>query len=84
MNDKVLVITIENSADKGPIIENGKLKTRKEDKDNHGVGMLSVKQALNNYNGKLKWEYDEDKRIFVVTILIGLYKNRLKDANVAV
>ena len=84
MNDKVLVITIENSADKGPIIENGKLKTRKEDKVNHGVGMLSVKQALNNYNGKLKWEYDEDKRIFVVTILIGLYKNRLKDANVAV
>lgn len=84
MNDKVLVITIENSADKGPIIENGKLKTKKEDKDNHGVGMLSVKQALNNYNGKLKWEYDEDKRIFVVTILIGLYKNRLKDANVAV
>lgn len=84
MNDKVLVITIENSADKEPIIENGKLKTRKEDKDNHGVGMLSVKQALNNYNGKLKWEYDEDKRIFVVTILIGLYKNRLKDANVAV
>lgn len=77
MNDKFLVINLENSADKEPITENNKLKTRKADKDNHGIGILSVKHALNNlngHNGRLQWEYNVDKRIFVTTILISLRK----------
>ena len=77
MNDKFLVINLENSADKEPITENHKLKTRKADKDNHGIGILSVKHALNNlneHNGRLQWEYSVDKRIFVTTILISLQK----------
>ncbi len=75
MNDKFLVINLENSADKEPATENGKLKTRKADKDTHGIGILSVKQALSNlkeHNGRLQWEYNADKRIFVATILISL------------
>lgn len=77
MNDKFLVINLENSADKEPITENHKLKTRKADKDNHGIGILSVKHTLNNlngHNGRLQWEYNADKRIFITTILISLQK----------
>ena len=77
MNDKFLVISLENSADKEPITENGKLKTRKSNKDTHGIGILSVKQSLNNLNGhnaRLQWEYNADKRIFIMTILISLKK----------
>ncbi len=77
MNDKFLVINLENSADKEPIVENGKLKTRKTDKDNHGIGILSVRQALNNlneHNGRLQWEYNADKGVFITTILISLQK----------
>ncbi len=75
MNDKFLVINLENSADNEPVTENGKLKTRKFDKDTHGIGVLSVKQALDNlkdHNGRLQWEYSADKRIFTATILISL------------
>lgn len=77
MNDKFLVINLENSSDKEPNTENGKLKTRKADKATHGIGILSVKQALDNlngHNGRLQWEYNVDKRIFVTTILISLQK----------
>lgn len=72
MNDKFLVISLENSADKAPVLKNDKLMTFKDDKDNHGIGLMSVKQALVNYKGHLQWEYNEDKHAFVTTILIGL------------
>lgn len=72
MNDKFLVINLENSADNAPIVKNGKLSTLKNDKNNHGIGLMSVEQALNNYNGHLQWEYKAEKHIFVTTILISL------------
>lgn len=72
MNDKFLVINLENSSDNAPIVKNDKLSTLKSDKNNHGIGLMSVEQALNNYNGHLQWEYKAEKHIFVTTILISL------------
>ena len=81
LNDKFLVINLENSSNQEPIVENGKLKTRKADRDTHGIGLLSVKHALDNLqdrNGRLQWEYNADKRIFIATILISLQKKTSK------
>lgn len=81
LNDKFLVINLENSSNQEPIVENGKLKTRKADRDTHGIGLLSVKHALDNlqdHNGRLQWEYNADKRIFIATILISLQKKTSK------
>ncbi|MDO5398799.1 MAG: GHKL domain-containing protein [bacterium] len=72
MNDKFLVINLENSSDNAPTVKNGRLKTFKHDKNKHGIGLMSVEQALNNYNGHLQWEYKAEKHIFVTTILIIL------------
>lgn len=72
MNDKFLVINLENSADNALIVKNDKLRTYKSDKNNHGIGLMSVEQALNNYNGHFQWEYNLEKHIFVTTILISL------------
>mgnify|MGYP000378087601 FL=1 len=78
MNDKFIVINLENSADKEPVIEDGKLASRKKDKDNHGIGMKSIKKALETYNGQLQWDYESNRHVFNTTILISLKRNNAK------
>ena len=71
MNSAFVVIKTDNSADTEPAVEDGKLLTRKKDKAAHGIGMLSIKQALKNYDGKIRWSYDCGKKIFNTTIIIN-------------
>lgn len=78
MNDKFIVINLENSADKEPVIEDGKLASRKKDKDNHGIGMKSIKKALETYNGQLQWDYESNRHVFNTTILISMKRNNAK------
>lgn len=70
MNSAFVVIRVDNSADSEPTVEDGKLLTQKKDKAAHGIGVLSIKQALKNYDGKIRWSYDGDKRVFNTTIII--------------
>lgn len=78
MNDKFIVINLENSADKEPVVEDGKLTSGKKDKDNHGIGMMSIKKALEIYNGQLQWDYESKRHVFNTTILISLKRNNVK------
>ena len=78
MNDKFIVINLENSADKEPVVEDGKLASGKKDKDNHGIGMMSIKKALEIYNGQLQWDYESKRHVFNTTILISLKRNNVK------
>ena len=71
MNSAFVVIKVDNSADTEPTVEDGKLLTRKKDKAAHGIGVLSIKQALKNYDGKIRWSYDGGKKIFNTTIIIN-------------
>ena len=71
MNSAFVVIKADNSADTEPAVEDGKLLTRKKDKAAHGIGILSIKQTLKNYDGKIRWSYDGDKRVFNTTIIIN-------------
>ena len=41
-NENYILITVENSADKKPIVINGYLRTHKSNKDLHGIGMNSI------------------------------------------
>lgn len=78
MNDKFIVINLENSADKEPVVEDGKLTSGKKNKDNHGIGMMSIKKALEVYNGQLQWDYESKRHVFNTTILISLKRNNVK------
>lgn len=69
-NDNFIVIRVENTAETKPLIIDGKLKTHKDNKKLHGIGMNSIRRALKNYNGYLKWDYDEKKKFFCTTIVI--------------
>lgn len=68
--DIFIVIKLENTADEKPIIIDGKLKTHKDNDKLHGIGMNSIRRALKNYNGYLKWAYDEKEKIFSTTVVI--------------
>lgn len=63
-----VIIQIDNSYD-GTInksINKSRLLTRKEDKENHGLGIASVQKAVDSVNGKMEITYDED--MFSVTV----------------
>ncbi len=72
MNNSFAVISVDNSADTAPVILKGRLLTRKADKANHGIGMLSIKKAISAYNGQLQWKYDKKDKLFSVSVIIDL------------
>lgn len=60
-----MLITIINSCDSAPDMdEDGNIKTKKKDKEHHGVGLKSVKQALRQYQGVLRVYYSEAEHRF--------------------
>ena len=69
-NDNFVVISVENTCDTKPIVINGGLKTYKDNAKLHGIGMNSIRRALKNYNGHLKWKYDEKEKIFSTIVVI--------------
>ena len=71
MNNAFTVIRLDNSADSEPVTEGGALMTSKSDKDLHGIGTVSIKQALRKYGGDMEWSYDRDEKKFNTTILIN-------------
>lgn len=79
MNDAYIVIRVDNSADKEPILRNGMLQSRKKDKEFHGLGVVSIKKALRRYNGHLRWSYDKETKLFNTIIMISRYSNLEKE-----
>ena len=64
------VIVITNSCDVPPTAKGLSLKTTKQDKSIHGLGLKSTKNTLKKYQGDLNWEYVVDKRLFVMTVML--------------
>lgn len=60
-----MLITIINSCDSAPDMdEDGNIKTKKEDKEHHGVGLKSVKQAVQRYHGVSRMYYSNEENRF--------------------
>lgn len=68
-NETFILISVENSADKKPIVINGHLRTHKANKNLHGIGMNSIKRTATKYNGLLSWYYYEEEKTFSTKIL---------------
>ncbi len=69
-----LFIEISNPSSANPMDEDGKLKTTKKDKENHGFGMKSIESIVEKYNGILNYEYDEGK--FILNIMLPIEEVR--------
>ena len=66
-DEKFTYLEVINSSDE-PIIENGKLKTTKNDKNEHGFGVENIKGAMKECNGKVEWNYEKNK--FKINLMI--------------
>lgn len=63
-----LIILLDNSFNGNLIVENGKFKTTKEFKVDHGIGLTNVEKVLENYKGEIQIKHTEDA--FSVSVII--------------
>lgn len=54
-----LEILIRNPIENSPIIIDNRIESTKEDKENHGFGLLNVKEIIKKYNGEHYIDVDE-------------------------
>lgn len=66
--NNILFISITNIFDGNIIYEKSKIKTTKEDKENHGIGLNNIRSILKKYNGTMEIHHTEDR--FSVDILM--------------
>lgn len=64
------VIVVKNSCDTKPVSKGEVLKTSKDNKRFHGLGIKSVKNVLEKYEGDYNWEYDEESKEFITTVMV--------------
>lgn len=77
-NKSFKFIEISNSCDQKPVFKDfGMVSTKKDDDGKlHGVGIYSVKRAVEKYDGDLKWNYDENKREFTVVVMLQMPREK--------
>ena len=66
--NKFLCIQISNPIFESLKIHDGHLKTTKYDSSTHGWGLQSVKAAAENYEGTVKFTFDDN--VFTVTVML--------------
>ena len=64
------VIVVTNSCDVKPLAQGNVLKSSKANKKQHGLGIKSIKSSLKNYSGDYNWEYNEQNKEFISTVMI--------------
>lgn len=65
--DEIIVIRITNAIASKPIIKNGKLVTSKKNKKLHGLGLNSIEDMVNKYNGLFSYHFDSNDFTSIVT-----------------
>lgn len=65
------VIIISNSCDTPPKQSGNMLISTKSDTRFHGFGLKSVAKTIRQYQGDYDWEYDIDKKMFTLTVMIA-------------
>ena len=63
-----IIIRIANSSDTAPTVQNGGFVTSKQNKQQHGWGIRSVKSAVEKYQGAIEFDYSDS--IFTVDIML--------------
>lgn len=69
-SDSFVVVSVINSCDSAPVINNGRLISSKKNPKAHGYGTKSIKRVVNKYNGDFKWAYNELDREFEASVIL--------------
>ncbi len=67
-NKNCLFIVVKNSYDNVIKIVNGAIKTRKEDRALHGIGMKSIETAVEKYSGAISYEHNQTE--FIANVML--------------
>ena len=69
-NTPLVVITVVNSCLTNPFSQNMELITNKSDRQQHGLGIKSIRKTLRQYEGDMQMHYDDDTMTFhtIVTL----------------
>lgn len=65
------VIIVSNSCDTPPKLSGHHLISTKSGAGFHGFGMKSVAKSIKKYDGDYEWEYDAERQLFTVTVMIA-------------
>ena len=65
------VIIVSNSCDTPPKQSGSHLISTKSGTGLHGFGLKSVANAIKRYDGDYEWDYDAEKNMFTVTIMLS-------------
>ena len=69
-SDSFVVVSVINSCDSAPVINNGRLISSKRNPKAHGYGTKSIKRVVNKYNCDFKWAYNELDREFEASVIL--------------
>ena len=72
VNKSYAAVKVENYTIAEPVIENGVLRTQKQNKAVHGMGIRSINRALKKYGSELSWSYDKEQSYFRAMVLIKI------------
>ena len=64
----ILFIHMENSFNGNVRKEKGEILTTKQDKQNHGLGLKSIKRVLEKYDGDIIIDYNEE--VFITDVML--------------
>lgn len=65
------IIVLSNSCDTPPKQSGNHLISTKSDASLHGFGLKSVEKTIRKYHGDYDWDYDLEKKLFTVTVMIS-------------
>ena len=66
-----LFLEIENTYEDEPVMKNGAFITGKMDKNNHGIGLISIKNLVEKYEGAVEITFEH--HIFRSIVMIRAY-----------
>ena len=69
-NVNYISISLNNTCSAAPNIKNGKLITTKKKSAPHGYGIKSIKRIADKYDGDVSFDYDKEKQLFQIRIVI--------------
>ena len=70
-NVNYIAFNLNNSCTVAPTIRNGKLVTTKKKSTIHGYGFKSIKRIADKYDGDVSFDYDKEKQLFSIRIVLS-------------
>lgn len=67
------VIIVSNDCSVPPQLDNNFFPlTTKSNKETHGFGIKNIRKTVKKYNGDLSFDYDDNKQLFIATIMLNI------------